>query len=166
MKKLVIILMIVCIAAAASAGSKPFGVRGGMATSPDQVFVGGQMKIHEISPEMSIVPNVEYGFGDDWTIISLNAALHYAFPSSNMNGFRPYVGGEAGINIISFDMPEYSFGGVTYGGDSESESKFVINAVGGISKKMDAKKELFFEVKLGLSDYANDLKILAGLNFF
>ena len=162
MKRLCIIVFLIIVATTATAGTNPFGVRGGWATSPDQFFVGGQLLAKDLSPEMNIVPNVEFGFGDNISIYSFNAALHYAFLSSNMNGFQPYVGGELGFNVINYD-DEIS-GGVS--SSLKSQNKMVINGVAGMKKRMDDKKEMFFELKLGLSDYANDLKILSGLNFF
>jgi len=162
MKRLSIVVLLIMFATTAFAGSNPFGVRGGYATSPDQIFVGGQMLARDLTPEINIVPNVEYGFGDDMSILALNAALHYAFLSSDMNGFQPYAGGEVGFNIISFD--DVTMFGQTISPDSES--KLVINGVAGMKKRMDDKKEMFFELKLGLSDWANDLKLVAGLNFF
>ena len=35
-----------------------------------------------------------------------------------------------------------------------------------MKKQLDQKKELFFELEVGLSDYTADLKLMAGLNFF
>ena len=162
MKRLSIVVLLVMFATTAIAASNPFGVRSGYATTPDQLFVGGQMLARDLSPEINIVPNVEYGFGDDMSILSLNAALHYAFLSSDMNGFQPYAGGELGLNIVGFD--DTTIGGQTVSFDSEN--KLVINGVAGMKKRMDDKKEMFFELKLGLSDWANDLKLVAGLNFF
>ena len=155
MKRLSIVVLLIMIASTAVAGTNPFGVRGGYGSGPDGLFVGGQLLAKDLSPEMNIVPNVEFQFGDGASIYSVNAALHYAFLSSNMNGFQPYAGGELGFNIWNYDNTIL-----------ESQNKMVINGVAGMKKRMDDKKEMFFELKLGLSDWSNDLKLVAGLNFF
>lgn len=162
MKRIAVIALITLTAAAATAGTNPFGVRGGLGMSPDQFFVGGQMLARDVSPEVDIVPNVEFAFGDDMSIYSFNGAVHYSFLSSNMNGFTPYAGGELGFNILNYDLPA----GAEALGLDDSESKMVINGVAGLKKKSDNGREMFFELKLGLSDWAHDFKLVAGLNFF
>lgn len=160
MKRLSVLLLFLFAASAAFAGSSPFGVRGGLASSPDQLILGAHMQVYDLSPEAKIVPNVELGFGDDWTIYSLNAALLYTFLSSDMSGFKPYAGGELGLNRVSYDIELF--------GQTESfdETKLVINGVAGLKKMLNDRQELRLEFKLGLSDWAHDFKILAGLTFF
>lgn len=160
MKRLTILLVFLLTATTAIAGSHPFGVRGGLASSPDQLVLGAHMQVYDLSPEAKIVPNVELGFGDDWNIYSFNAALLYTFLSSDMSGFKPYAGGELGINMVSYDI---EFLGQT---QSFDETKLVINGVAGLKKMLNDRQELRLEFKLGLSDWAHDFKVLAGLTFF
>lgn len=160
MKRLTVLCLFLFAASTAFAATNPFGVRGGLASSPDQLILGAHMQVYDLSPEAKIVPNVELGFGDDWTFYSVNAALLYSFLSSDMSGFKPYVGGELGLNKVSYD--------IEYAGFSESydETKAVINAVAGLKKMLNDRQELRLEFKLGLSDWAHDFKVLAGLTFF
>ncbi len=160
MKKIVILALIALTAVTATAGVEAFGVRGGLGSSPDQIILGGHAQVYDLSPEAKIIPNIELGFGDDISIYSFDVAVHYSFLSSNMNGFTPYAGGELGFNKWSQD---FEFLGTTV---SVDESKMVINGVAGIKKKLNDRQELSFELKLGLSDFAHDFKILAGLTFF
>ncbi|MCB1151956.1 hypothetical protein KDK88_10415 [bacterium] len=160
MKRLTVLLLLLLAASTAVAGANPFGVRGGIASSPDQLVLGAHMQVYDLSPEAKIVPNVELGFGDDWTIYSVNAALLYTFLSSDMSGFKPYVGGELGINKLSYDLEFEGFSA------SVDETKLVINGVAGVKKMLNDRQELRLEFKLGLSDWANDFKVLAGLTFF
>lgn len=160
MKKLVVLFLLAFAATTASAEIQAFGVRGGIATSPDQFVLGGHAQVYDLSPEAKIVPNVELGFGDDWSIYSFNAAVLYTFLGSDMSGFKPYAGGELGFNVLSFDFE--TFGSTV----SVDENKLVVNGVAGMKKMLNERQELRLELKLGFSDWSNDIKILAGLTFF
>ena len=81
-----------------------YGLRAGISTSPDQLVLGGQMSIGEIAPKITFDPNIELGFGDNVTLICFNLAMHYHFDIEN-SSWRPYVGGGAGINFVSVDLP-------------------------------------------------------------
>jgi len=161
MKKLVAFALLTFSAVCATGGVEAFGVRGGLGSSPDQLILGGHAQVYDLSPEAKIIPNVELGFGDNITVYSFNAAVHYSFLSSNMNGFTPYAGGELGFNMWSWDLRE----GASAAFD-DSETKLVLNGVAGLKKKLNDRQELTLELKLGLSDWAHDFKVLAGLTFF
>ena len=155
-------LLITLVAGAASAATNPFGVRGGLSFEPDQFFVGGQMYITEFSEDFWFVPKVDAGFGDDQTYIYIWPTALYTLTGTDMGGFTPYVGGGAGFTYYKFDIPA-GFSGL---GIDDSGTEFGISGVAGLKKKLDTKKELFFEFELGLSDYTADIKLGAGLNFF
>ncbi len=159
--KRIALVTVTCLLAAgvALAGSYPLGVRAGISSTPDQFFLGGHAEAYEFSPGVMLVPNVEIGFGDDVTLVCVNGGVRYSFLETEFNRFVPYAGAELGFNYISWDVP------AGYGID-DSETKLVVNLMGGVQKKLDAKKSLLLELKLGLSDYAPDLKLTAGLTFF
>ena len=152
-------LVLLLVAAPVLAGSYPFGPRAGISTTPDQFFLGGHVEAYEFSPGVMLVPNVEIGFGDDMTLVAMNAGVRYSFLETQFNRFVPYAGGELGINYLSWDMP------AGWTGD-DSTTKLVVNIMGGVQKRLDARKGLLLELKIGLSDYTPDLKLTAGLTFF
>ena len=151
--------VLLLIAVPALAGSYPFGPRAGISSSPDQFFLGGHVEAYELSPGVMLVPNVEIGFGDDITLVAVNAGVRYSFLENQIGDFVPYAGGELGIDYLSWDVP------AGYGID-DSTTKLVVNLMAGVQKRLDARKGLLLELKIGLSDYAPDLKLTAGLTFF
>jgi opacity protein-like surface antigen len=159
---LMTVLLVTLVAGAAFAGSNPFGVRGGLTFEPDQFYVGGQMFVTEFSEDFWLVPHVDAAFGDDMTFIYIWGSALYSLTTTDLGGFTPYVGGGAGLTYYKYDLPA-GFSGL---GIDDSGTEFGISGIAGLKKKLDAKKELFFEFELGLSDYTADIKLGAGLNFF
>ena len=64
---------------------------GGLASDPDQVVVGAQFLAGEWISRVAFTPNVELGFGDDFTILSGTAPALYRFRTNS--NVTPYVGG-------------------------------------------------------------------------
>ena len=133
-----------------------FGLRAGFSTNPDQLVVGGQMSIGEVAPNLTFDPNIELGFGDNATILAFNLDMHYHFDLSNST-WRPYLGGGAGINHIQFDLPP--------GFPDESVTKVAGAFVLGAGVPTRSGNRFFTELKVGLGDWASDLKVLVGWNF-
>ena len=160
MKKILFLTTaLVLIAGVAAAGPMAFGVRGGYADAGDGgLFVGGHVKGLTITPEIALVPNVEAAFFDGLSLYSFAADANYSFKEADMGGFTPYAGGEIGLHMFTFsDMPA---------GFDDSYTKMGISILGGLEKSLDESKSLMFELKIGLSDYAPDMKFTAGLTFF
>ncbi len=163
MKRIVLsIALISLLAAGAAMAGNPMGVRGGMSSTPDQFFVGGQMYVKELSPNLWLVPKVDAGFGDDMTYIYAFGTVLYNFVTTDLGGFTPYAGGGAGITFWSWDAPA-SF---TAAGLDDSGSEFGLTGIAGLKKTLESGKELGFELELGLSDYTADFKVGAYINFF
>jgi hypothetical protein len=163
MKRIVLsVALISLLAAGAAMAGNPIGVRGGLTFEPDQFYVGGQMFVNELSPDLWLVPKVDAAFGDNMTFVYLFATALYSFSTTDMGGFVPYAGGGLGITYYKRDLPA----GLTGLGIDDSGTEFGIIGVTGLKKKMESGKELFFELEIGLSDYTADFKIGAGLNFF
>ncbi len=140
-----------------------FGPRAGFSFDPDQFFVGGHAQAYAFTPDLMLTPNLEIGFGDNATLFAFNAELVYSFYDADLGGFTPYLGGGLGVNHVSFDfdLPEGYTGDV-----DDSETKIVLNILGGLSKRLDDTKEFFVELKIGPSDWSPDVKLTAGLTFF
>jgi hypothetical protein len=152
-----LVLGLLC-AASAHAGTAVVGGLGprvGFSTDPDQIVFGGQLIIGEIAPSLTFDPDVEFGFGDDVTVVALNLDLHYHFAIQG-SSWRPYVGAGAGINFIEVDVPP-PFEDVS---DTEVGGNLIIGA----GVPTTAGNRFFGEMKLGLGDIP-DLKLLVGWNF-
>lgn len=160
MKKILFLTTaLVLIAGVAAAGPMAFGVRGGYVDAGDGgFFAGGHVKGLNITPEIALVPNVEISFLDGVSIYSFAADANYSFKEVDMGGFTPYAGGEIGMHMIKIDDVPAGF--------DDSETKMGISILGGLEKSLDESKSLMFELKIGLSDYAPDMKFTAGLTFF
>ncbi len=133
-----------------------FGLRAGFSTSPDQLVLGGQMSVGEVAPNLSFDPNVELGFGDRATILSFNLDMHYHFALAG-SAWRPYLGGGAGIHHIQIDLPP--------GVGDDSFTKVAGSFILGAGVPTRSGDRFFGELKVGLGDWASDLKMLVGWNF-
>src|SRR3989442_5880053 len=89
-------------AAAHAASITTFGPGFGVSISPDQLVLGGQLAIDEVAPNVSLHPSLELGFGDDRTVIAMNADMYYHFAVQGTD-WTPYAGLGVGINVIEFD---------------------------------------------------------------
>ena len=162
LKRITTIAMLVALGALGpmSAGAETavvggLGPRVGFSSDPDQIVFGGQLIIGEVAPSLTFDPNLEFGFGDNFTVIALNLDLHYHFAIQNST-WRPYVGAGAGINFIELDVPP-PFQDIS---NTEVGGNFIFGA--GVPTA--AGNRFFSEVKFGLGDIP-DLKLLVGWNF-
>jgi len=162
MKRIVLSVALISLFAGAAVAGNPIGIRAGLSSSPDQFFVGGQMYMTELSPDLWFVPKVDAGFGDDFTFIYVFGTVLYSFSTSDMGGFTPYAGGGAGLTFWSWDAPA----GFSAAGIDDSGSEFGITGIAGLKKTMESGKELGFELEVGVSDYTADFKAGAYINFF
>lgn len=169
MRKILIIALSTLALAAASAfasgGSDPlsdvgfrgWGPRVGLTINPDQVHFGAHLDFGNFARHVRFQPNVEIGFGDDVTLVTVNFEAAYRFRQS-WDVWSPYVGGGLGVNHASFDK-----GGP--GGD-DSSTDLGVNALGGIERGLSNGHRFFVEAKLGLVDESPDLKATVGWTFY
>lgn len=132
------------VALAQPAAAQAPGLRAGLSVDPDQFFIGGHYETGPIVDRVHFKPNIEIGFGDDFTLFALNFEGVYKFPSQG--GWNAYAGGGPALNIASFDE------------DSDSDAGF--NFLGGI----ETTRGLMFEVKFGVSG-SPDVKFTVGYTF-
>ena len=140
MKRIILLTFVLCLVASA-ASAAGFGLRGGYTIEPDQFHIGGHYDVGQIFEPMRLVPNIEIGFGDDYTFWALNGDLIWDIPESVFS-----IGGEIGLNITSYDGGSNSDLGLSVLGDWRFAPQW------------------FGEVKLGLSD-SPDVKLTVGYNF-
>ena len=132
-----------------------WGPRLGFSVDPDQFVFGGQLIIGEIAPDLTFDPSLEFGFGDDLTVISLNGDVHYHFAVSGSQ-WRPYAGAGIAIQFVQFDAPP--------GFDDDSDTEVGGNLIVGAGVPTSSGNRFFGEIKFGLGDVP-DFKIMAGWNF-
>src|SRR5262249_60372420 len=103
LRRSLLALAILAVLPAASL-AEPFTAYGpqfGFTSGPDQFFVGGHLKWGAVAPSLDFVPGVDFAFGDNSTIVSLNGDFHYRFDTRTT--WRPYVGGGVGVQFVSVD---------------------------------------------------------------
>jgi len=158
MKRIFLFLLAVLIAGAGTAQAETaWGIRGGATFDPDQIHLGVHMNGGELFTDGWFIPNIEVGFGDDLTLIALNPELVYKFNRRSSADWGFYIGAGLGINFYTWDDDEF-------GGDG-SETELGVNCLGGMSRKLSAGNDLFFELKLGAAD-SPDAKVTVGLTFY
>jgi hypothetical protein len=107
-------------------------------------------------PHAFFVPNIEIGFGDNLTLVSLNPELLYRFERARGADWGFYAGGGLGVNVYNWDSAHVS---------GSSDTELGLNLLGGATRPLSGGNELFFEVKLGVGD-SPDGKLTVGLTFF
>ena len=142
-------------AAAQDIGFNTWGLRAGASDDPDQVVAGVQADFGEFIPNLRFQPNLEVGLGDDTTIFSMTAQVHYRFP---VEGSLILYGG-GGLTLGFIDRDEVR------GRDEDEDSDFEISpmAVGGVAWPV-GQSELSLELNLIGGDFPN-LKLMAGWMF-
>ena len=155
-KRLALLLAAGLLPATAHAASlTTFGPRFGVSISPDQLVLGGQLAFTEVAPNVSLVPNLELGFGDGRNVIAMNADMHYHFAVQGTD-WTPYAALGLGINIIEFDMPAPT--------PDVSDTRFGLNIILGTDVPTAAGNAFFAEARFGVGDIPS-LKVIAGWNF-
>ena len=145
MKRLVLLSIAICLIAG-TASAADFGLRGGLTLSPDQFHIGAHTDVGPVIESLRLVPNVEVGFGDNFTLIALNGDLIYDFSDTPWS-----IGGELGLNFMNHD-------------NAGSNTDFGLSVLGDYRLGLSSGKTLLLEAKLGLLD-SPDFKFTVGWNF-
>jgi len=135
-------------------GWNGWGVRAGVSSDPDQIYGGVHFELGEFARDVRFRPTIEFGAGDDVTVLQALAEAHYVF--SKVQVWKPYVGGGIGLSYINFDS---DFPGPRR---DDSESDIALVGVGGIETKLKSATRFFLELKIGLGDDDPDLKVGVG----
>jgi hypothetical protein len=131
------------------------GPRVGLSTDPSQFVFGGQLTIGGFAPDWTFDPNLEFGIGDNVTVIALNGDFYYHFRLQDSD-WAPYVGGGLGINSVSVDNPAPF--------RDHTSTDVGLNIVGGVSVPTQAGNRWFGEIRFGIGDIP-ELKLMGGINF-
>lgn len=130
-----------------------WGVRLGVADSPDMAIVGANFDMGGIARRVRAEPNVEIGIGDDRTTLTATAALHYVMRPER--GVRPYVGAGATLGLDYRHPPDRG---------SDLDLRLTVRMIGGSSWVLPNRKEFFLEGSLILGALHN-LQFMAGWRF-
>lgn len=140
---------------AASHSFSTLGPHLGFSSDPGQVLFGGQLEFGEVAPQLDFVPGVDLGFGDHFTVVSLNGDFHYRIPLEGTK-WQPYAGAGIALHFISTDVIGPGIDrSTTDGGGSLILGADVPTAAG---------NRFFAEAKFGLGD-GPSFKMIAGWNF-
>lgn len=141
-------------AAAQDIGFNSWGLRAGVSDDPDQFVAGVQADFGEFITNLRFQPNLELGLGDDTTIFSLTAPVHYRFPIEG--SLVLYAGGGLTLGLIDRDDVR---------GNEDDDSEFEISpmAAGGVAWPL-GQSELSLELNLIGGDFPN-VKLMAGWMF-
>ena len=136
-------------------GYNGWGLRAGVTDDPDQVVVGVQFNLGEFTRNLRFQPDVQAGFGDDFTTLYVTAPVYYRFNADQ--NFTPYAGGGIALGFVEVDLP------ATSGGDDTS---FEIGgrATGGLEWDLSGGGEFAVELSLGFGDI-QDVQVVAVWNF-
>ncbi|MDH3283826.1 MAG: hypothetical protein OEQ13_03735 [Acidobacteriota bacterium] len=142
-------------ASAQEIGFFGWGPRVGISADPDQLFGGVHFELGDFAENVLFRPNVEVGFGDDETVLAVNAAVHWLIPR-RLQRWRPYVGGEVGLNHREIDR----------GGRFKDidDTDIAINVVGGFETERGGGSRMLLEGKVGLAERPR-IKLLVGWTF-
>jgi len=130
-------------------GYRGWGVRAGLADTPDQFLIGAQVDLGYFHPHIRFRPDVELGFGDDVTTVVFTAPAHYLFRVDT--SFQPYAG--AGVAVGFFDRDN--------GGN---DFEIGLKATGGLEWTLKGGDNLFVELEIGIGD-VHDAEIVVGWVF-
>lgn len=141
-------------AAAQDIGFNTWGLRAGAADDPDQIVFGVQFDFGEFVRNLRFQPNIELGAGDDTTIVSLTAPVHYRVL---VEGDLTLYGG-GGLTVGFIDRDEDDF-------DRDDDSDFDISPMlaGGLAWPV-GRNELSVELNLTGGDFST-VKLVVGWMF-
>lgn len=135
-----------------SFGWNGWGLRAGVSSDPDQAYGGVHFELGEFAPNVRFRPSLEIGFGDDVTLMQVNAEVHYVF--NKVQVWKPYVGGLVAFSWVDLDNAPP--------GADDSDTDIGFMGVGGVQTKLKSGVAMFFEGKIGLTDEDPDFKVAIG----
>lgn len=144
-------VLFLAAAATAAADDLAFGPRLGYThdTNLDQIHLGAHVTVAKLSPNVRVVPSLEFGFGDG-KLMAINGDVVYEFTELAEGGWSYYAGG--GPVLTRYTRGRFK------------STDFALNLVLGVTHELRQGRSVFGEIRLGLED-APALKLTLGLNF-
>ena len=135
LRALPLVLALSALLTSPAAAQMAYGVRAGVSAEPDQFYFGGHVETRPLVENLHFRPNVEFGIGNDVTLVGMNFELAYKFPTRHP--WRPYALGGPALNIVHTN------------GNSEAQGGFNFGA------GVEHRGGLFAEAKVGVIDSAS-----------
>ena len=132
--------------------TSPWGLRVGLANSPDQIVFGVNFLETKVGQNLYIVPDAEFGFGNDAFVLSGVAAVHYRFVVDAK--VRPYAGGGVSVSLIDYDRTN----------NNTTTFKVGARGTGGIIWQLKGGREMFAEMNIIFGDPYN-VQAMVGWRF-
>jgi hypothetical protein len=132
-----------------------WGPHVGFTTDPSQVVFGGQLEMGNVAPQIDFVPSVDFGFGDNVTLVSLNGDFRYRFAVTG-SAWQPYAGAGVSLHFLSWDSNVI--------GHSSSDTQGGGSLLFGADVPTKTGNRFFVEGKFALGD-GPTFKATAGWNF-
>lgn len=140
------------LSAAANLGFYGWGFRAGLSEDPDQVVIGIHQDLGEVAPDLRLQPNLEAGFGDDLTILSLTIPVHYRLTADD-RVITPYLGLGVELAYVELDDPP--------GRGDDSKFEVSPDIIGGLEWSIASGNDLLIELHI-LPGETADFKLMAG----
>jgi hypothetical protein len=137
-----------------------WGIRGGVSSSPDQLVMGGHLDLGDLAQNLRLVPNADLGFGDHFTLLTLNSDVIYSVHLNDAG--RLYFGGCLGLVYWRWDAPDRYLS--PYGLWITQKTDGTDLGVAGIAgyQLPGRNNPIFVDLKVGITDEYPDLKIMVG----
>ena len=150
----VVSLLLIMAATPALSLDVPIGPRVGYTSwdGIDQMHFGAHAKLGELFPNVELTPSLEMGFGNSYTIITLNGDLAYQFTELTTATWGLYGGGSLSLNYKDHDLVD---GNMDLG----------LSALIGSTRKLGNGNEVLGEIRLGILD-SPGFKLTFGYTFF
>jgi hypothetical protein len=156
MRKISFALLILALSAPAvqAAGNVPLGLRMGYTSwhSINQMHLGAHAKLGELFQNVAFTPNIEVGFGDSATLVTLNGDVAYLFTELVTKPWGLYGGGSLSFNYFDYE-------------NADSQTDLGLSALLGTSYEFSNGNEGLVEVRLGIMD-SPAFKLTFGYTFF
>ena len=127
-----------------------WGPRVGVSFNPDQFWGGVHFNLGYFARDVRFRPSVTIGFGDDVTLLTGMAEVHYIF--SKVQVWKPYVGGGLGITFVNADED-------SKWDEKLSDNEIAFQAIGGVKTKLHSGALIGFEGRIGIADADPDLML-------
>ena len=141
-------------AASRSVNNTPFGVRAGYTSwkNLNQFHVGGHVYLGELWPNVEFTPNIEVGFGDSATVVTLNGDITYQFTEFFAFPWGLYGGGSLSFNWVNPDI-------------GESKTDLGLSLLAGSTYTFANDHKGMTEIRFGILD-SPDFKLTFGYTLF
>lgn len=137
-----------------------WGFRAGFSIDPDQVFGGVHLDLGEPVKNLRLLPNIEFGVGDDTKLLAVGLSARWEFATVRWGGWMPYAGAELGFQYAKLDdslrVPGRPF--------DDDDTDVQGSLLAGVQSELKGGNRLFIEAKIGLLEDP-DLKALVGFTF-